>query len=282
LASRVPGSRFKVIYDKKVSEVQLIQRMFLFIFMIVIISVNSYAELIDGPANFRDKPNGKVIFSLNNNVDVETSQHQKDGWYFAGVWVYLDRTALTYFYQGDVIVGETKIRKGAKLYDIKNTEIGVAIEEISIWNCAFYDKKTNRYELNIAGYTHPGNIRKDTAIERILENILNSTDDLSYNFLIKHIDAGCNEWPNDWAKNEPFKAVIYPESVIDDLSPSARVALVFNKDQLAVILHQRPIKLQKYREVKQQPGYYSVIIVNKEPNPKLEEYYRNIMRYSGQ
>ena len=84
------------------------------LFLMLIASVNSFAELINGPANIRDEVSGKTLFSLHDSVFVENLEF-KAGSYKIGIWIDLPKSNV--------------FKKGDKIYKDKKW-IGTALSEI--------------------------------------------------------------------------------------------------------------------------------------------------------
>jgi hypothetical protein len=233
-----------------------------------------FAELIDGPANIRDNPNGKVIFSLDNNVEVDVSINIKDGWNRVGLWVYIDEM--------NVISKEHKIKKDTILYDSKNKKIGKLFEEVTWYGIdTEYDKKNKRLGVFIDGYTYPGNISNDSKIEIIIEKMVDNSKNLDFKYFEKHIhEFKYYKWGENWNKEGHFSGYVYSEPYLDDMiAGSARIALIFYRNKLAGILHERPMKFSKYKD---EPGKNNLIIIDNSLSSKLDEYCHTITMWAGQ
>jgi len=106
------------------------------------------SERIDGPANIRDAIGGKLLFSLDDNVPVET-EAETNKWYRLGLYADVTREED----QSGVI------KKGATLYK-KGKVIGKALVDLIHENGL------------LEGYTSIQNIRAETLPENVLSNFI--------------------------------------------------------------------------------------------------------------
>jgi hypothetical protein len=121
--------------------------------------------IIDGPANVRDKPKGKVIISLYNGAVIFAcpalypeggcldGQHEQDGWYLVGIDAGFDK---------DDIIDRKRIRKNAEFYDSTGNKMGVTLETIEEDNIGYISGRGENYNVRIYAYTFEGNIWKAT------------------------------------------------------------------------------------------------------------------------
>ena len=70
------------------------KKYFIIILSVFILSPIVNAQIIDGPANVREKPNGKLLFSINDNVPVDYQFFQND-WYVVSFTVNVPETNLS-------------------------------------------------------------------------------------------------------------------------------------------------------------------------------------------
>ncbi len=149
------------IYDMK-------KFIFIILFLFSLFShgiVYAGTAIIDGPANVRDKPKGKVIISLYNGTAVFAcpalypeggcldGQREQDGWYLVGIWTHFDKD--------DVIDGK-KIRKNVEFYDSTGNEMGKTLDTIESDNIDHISEREGHYNVRINAYTFEGNIWKAT------------------------------------------------------------------------------------------------------------------------
>lgn len=98
-------------------------------------------ERIDGPANIRDTVNGKILFTLNDNVVVETTPTQNK-WLVAGVFVMLTPKQIEDF----------RIMPGTDLISTDKNVIGKTLDTVGIWMAEDSSGL-------IGAYTHIDNIK---------------------------------------------------------------------------------------------------------------------------
>lgn len=184
-------------------------------------------ERIDGPANVRDAINGKVLFTLNDNVLVSCTPLEKD-WYSVGLLMEIDAEELD----------AKKVRKGRKII-IDGQEAGEI--KMDMTAPAWKDDKAAWAEL--IGYTHKDNIKAATIIENALAEYAemagnNRTIEVFENFIQNF----------ELEKADQFQGyTIYYnyENWIEDPSPMWRIGLVFRKGRLVSILHSRPLDIDE-------------------------------------
>ena len=93
----------------------IFMKKFITVFLLsLLFSTNIFADLIDGPANIRETPNGKILFSLNNDVSVQC-EDIADNWCHISLMVWV---------KPEDVLNKKQIKKDAILYDSDNHEIG--------------------------------------------------------------------------------------------------------------------------------------------------------------
>ena len=184
-------------------------------------------ERIDGPANVRDKENGKIILSLDDNVLVETIPDQDD-WYRIGFYVQLDRGI-------DPIVN---LNPETNLKSVDGQPIGRTKGSVEVWRM---DDSIGLIE----GFTYRDNIKKHSIPEIALEREIRNghfTFSALKNYM-KSFDFIEYELNPELKYNQLF---IY-ESTIVDPSPRDRITLLFdNKEKLVGIFHTRKLTLPEF------------------------------------
>ena len=247
--------------------------------ILVIFSAHCSAELVDGPANIRSEPNGKIIFSINNDVDIDVGYKFVNDWVDVGVPVYVNTKDLINFDENiEGTNGATKIKQGSILYDYNGEKIGKAISEVNIEVESTYDKKTKKFYAYLWGYTYRSNIKWGTAIERDFEKLIDNSNNLDMQYYVRNV-KGYYEWNKVKTEKGVFEGFIYSEAIVTDPSPGYRIALVFFNKELVAILHSRPIHFKKYQD---KSGYDNYIIINNKLGKDLDEYCKHIWMYSGQ
>lgn len=103
-------------------EVMTMNVCLLFLALLLSFQSNVYAEQLTGPADLQDKPDGKIVVSLNKDADVDCIA-LKDDWYIVSLDVFLAKTDLP---------DQNKINKKTVLYDAKNREIGKTMDVVAI------------------------------------------------------------------------------------------------------------------------------------------------------
>ncbi len=120
------------------------------------------AQLIDGPANIREKPNDKLLFSINDNVPVNYRFYQND-WYLVSFTVNV--------HESDFL-SDNVISKEAKLFDSSGNEIGKTLDNISVSNeKTTYHPENHTYTCVFEGYTFKNNLKDSISTLSIAERI---------------------------------------------------------------------------------------------------------------
>lgn len=234
-----------------------------------LINVNIYAEFIDGPANIREKPNGKVIFQLNNNVKV-TCDTPENNWYFVGLKVYIKEQSLV----------NNAIKKGEIFYDSKGNEIGKTLDIVSPWTDIEYNKELKKYILTIVGYTYKDNIQESLVIENVLAKLINEKKKpIPLSELQDHIKEYKYQ---HWFKEKNFDSYLYSKSWLKD-SPGVRVILIFYREQLCALIYTNEINLINCQSRIVNKNYKIVYIEDLDSKTKdeLEQYYFGIILHAG-
>jgi len=126
---------------------------------LLLVQSNVLAERVTGPADLRDKPDGRIILSLRNDADVDCIA-LKDDWYIVSVEVYMMKTDQT---------GQDKIKKEASLYDSKNNKLGETREVVAIDKMKGFREGKERSSANIVAYLHKKYIKKAADKALIIE-----------------------------------------------------------------------------------------------------------------
>lgn len=184
-------------------------------------------ERIDGLSNVRDTIDGKIIFSLNNNVLVETGLTENN-WLKIGVFVNLTPKQIKDF----------KILPKTDLISTNGKVIGKTIDTVDIQMCG-------KSYGQIGAYTHKDNIKIKSIPENSFADYIDqeklSKADLQpfmTNFAFVKYEEG--ELPN-------LTQYMIDESTVVDASPRDRITLLFKADKLIGYIHSRPIKTDKYK-----------------------------------
>jgi hypothetical protein len=104
------------------------------------------AAVIDGPANIRDKPNGRIIASLDDGVSVEC-KHRVGDWYLTAIAVKIP----------SVSVEQNHVKKNTVLVTASNKPVGKTVSSTPLlYPKLYWDGFTGKIE----AYTHAQNLRK--------------------------------------------------------------------------------------------------------------------------
>lgn len=206
-------------------------------------------ERIDGPANVRDKENGKVILSLDDHVLVEAFPIQ-DEWYQIGFYIQLDKGI-------DPIVN---FNPETHLIGKDGHPIGKTKGSIEVWRT---DDSTGLVE----GFTHVGNIKKHSIPEIALGREIRKGH-FTFSALKEYVESfGFMEYELNPSLN--YRQLFIYESSIIDPSPRDRITLLFDKsDNLAGIFHTRKLLLPEYETYKLTRGHSYTCIADLDKTEK--------------
>lgn len=195
-----------------------------FIFLCILKDVQSQTRLevgerINGPANIRDTVNGKILFSLNDGVIIETSP-AINKWVKIGVYVKLTGKQIEDF----------QLEKNISLINEYGKTIGKTINPVEI-------SMTEEEIGYIEAYTHQDNINMAFNPEAQLMKIL-----AMGNYQKKALEPfmkkfGFTEYQED--NQLKFTQYFIYESTVVDFSPLDRITLLFDKQNLVGYFHTR-------------------------------------------
>jgi hypothetical protein len=198
-------------------------------------------ERIDGPANIREKANGRLRFSLNHETRVQTGLKEGE-WLEVGLFI----DALTKEQLESFVLFPSQ-----KLFQ-NGIEIGNTIDTVELW---MTDDEGTGF---IAGMTHKKNIIESTIPEFRLAELVKSgkTSFQDFRAFMKALNFRSNE---SWTTDEIDVFFIYEDFIVDP-SPMDRISLLFKNERLAAINHSRPIDLDEFKSYKIDRGFELTII----------------------
>lgn len=207
-------------------------------------------ERINGPANIRDTINGKVLFTLDDNILVECTE-DKNNWHIIGLDIKINSVQLKNF----------KIAKGDKLVGINGEKFGIAVNETRLWRA----DENNGIETGfVKGYTFTGNIKPESIIENALNKIvLEKGNEIFINDLKGLIDSfqlrKCT--PSSQA-DEDGEWYYCSDNLIDDISPRDRITLIMENERLIGVVHSHKLNLKGLKSYELIRGHKFTPIAN--------------------
>jgi len=203
-----------------------------FIFLCILNDVQSQTRLevgekISGPANIRDTVNGKILFSLNDGVIIETSP-AINKWVKIGVYVKLTSKQVEDF----------KLEKNILLINEDGKTIGKTINSVEI---SMIEKELGYLE----AYTHQDNINMAFNPEVQLMKIL-----AMRNYQKKALEPfmkkfGFTEYQED--NKLKFTQYFIYESTVVDFSPLDRITLLFDNQNVVGYFHTRNMVVKGFK-----------------------------------
>lgn len=194
-------------------------------------------ERIDGPANVRDGINGKLLFSLDDQVLVSSTPLEND-WYRIGLLMDIDTSEL----------GINTVKKGRKII-VDGEEVGEIKADMRVWTGTNYQKAW----VELSGYTHKDNIKPGSIIENVLPDYLQTADGERS---LPQLQTFIRQFEMENAEQFEGYTIYYNyENWLEDPSPMWRIGLVFQKDKLVSILHSRPLEIPGTTDHKLERGF---------------------------
>lgn len=211
------------------------------------------SERIDGPANVRDKTGGSLLFTLNDNVPVETAE-EVNKWY--QISVTLDLSPAQY--------KSYRIEKGSTLY-ANGQSVGTAMAELKL-DEVFNEQ--NKLTGALIGYTSVKNIKTGTLPEAVLSGIFeqHKTELAQYNDFIKGFQF-------EKSSSCGYTSYYLNGGIVYGPSAPIRLELLFTeKNDLFGVVHLRKLG---YRGVtyKLNRGFY-LTVLTPQPDGKVKEFIR--------
>jgi len=234
--------------------------LFLFFTFPIYAQTDPSGELIDGPANIRDTVNGKILFSLNDSVQINTLI-PKNNWYQIGTTVQLTKEQAE----------NEEIPSGVKLFDKNNKEIGITKNKIKPWVVDDY----NGLHLGIlSGYTYKNNIRVKSLIESILTDSINKYKDYS----LKTFKGFIKKYKfKDMTYLQGFDCYYIFKNSVNDISPGPRIFLIFQNDILEAIVSSRQMHIKNMRNINLARNYKALFSETFKDKNKFIEKFNNFV-----
>jgi hypothetical protein len=218
----------------------------LLILLLILAATFTEAEIINGPANFRDKPNGKILVSLNNGVEVECGV-LKNGWYEVSFSAMITNEQYAVRYSP---------KKDTRLYNDDHKFIGVTTADIpdDVSNLSATGGTEGHYKwcwIEITGYVYKTNVRQNSIPENVLDSAFKSG---KFSFQLDSLKAFMKK-EGYWAQGLIKKTLphyeeycIYESTVEAGPSPHYRIGLIFKNKTLIAIEYSRPLNIGVYKE----------------------------------
>ncbi len=208
--------------------------------LLFFVVISARAERIDGPANFRDKPNGQILVSLREGVEVECGELE-NGWFEVSFSVLITNEQYSDRYIP---------KKGTPLFDQNHRLIGITLADIpkklaSSFATSGTEGHFKSCWIEITGYVYKANIKENS----IAENILDST-----------FKPGMFSFNYDSLKLFMKQEGYDPQGIIRRTLPHCeeysiyesggnyRIGLIFDDKELIAIEHSRIVSIGVYKE----------------------------------
>lgn len=223
------------------------------------------SERIDGPANIRNSANGKVIFSLEDNVAV-TAREPQQGWLEIGVAFDLDPSG-----------SDTKtISKGTTL--MRNSKpIGQTKEDVPVYQVITGEANKKLGVLN--GFTSLSNIQPATILENAFAELAKDKPTLLKADMKPFLDSYKFEDFNGLATGN--QGYVFYESGLLDASARPRFWPVFRNNELMLVFHGRRMEIPGVQTRPFEDGYITVFSKDEAAIKDLKKKFVSFMRSAG-
>ena len=216
-------------------------------------------ELIDGPANVRDTVNGKLIFVLNDNIPVATTD-TSNKWIQVGIIADVTSTQFK----------ALALEKGDKIL-LEGIQVGTALERMVL----SAGLKTNQgLKAELIGYTSIQNIKPVTIPEYALAKMINPDQVPALDkFLQFFKKAGFHK-----SDSEHFDGFLLEENWINDPSPLIRLWVLFNDNKLFGVVHSRKLNISNSETIKLKREF-SLTTIGNQNQKKMSEFVEEFNLY---
>ncbi|MDH4163881.1 MAG: hypothetical protein OEW15_14515 [Nitrospirota bacterium] len=200
----------------------------------------AFAEIVKGPANLREKPEGKILLTLNDGavIDLLPPYITERTWHPLGLVAYVEKTAFIN------IVKNPQVKADSILYDINGVVVGKTIDQFKVgWDIG---EKNSRIGVVIEHvFINTGNIKPDSIPEYELIKFLDRDGPIQKSTLQGFLNKYKFE-KNPRLKDGQIEEYFILESWIEDLSPMPRLLLIFYKNNLVKVIHRNLVTSKKY------------------------------------
>lgn len=220
-------------------------------------------ERIDGPANIRDTVNGKLMFTLFDNVLV-TATDPVNKWLQVGVVADISQQEMN----------SNKITAGSVIH-INGKPAGKANTDIPLYG-AFTTNEGKFGEL--VGFTSEQNIKPATIIENVFTALLKGNKEAVTKKQLDHFLKDFEFQTFDSLCQGCQGYMIY-ENWIEDPSPLLRLWLIFKENKLIGVFHSRSLDLQDFSAKSVERGFSFTAFSNDTLlNKNLTEAFQSFIR----
>lgn len=228
--------------------------------LIILLISQSYAQVlnldkilrerINGPANIRDTVNGKILFSLDDNILVECTE-DKNNWNIIGLDIWVNSNQIKNF----------KLAKGDTLFGINGKKIGTVINETRLRRA---DENNGIKTAFVIGYTFNANIKPESVIENALTKIIEGKgNEVFINDLEGLIDSfQLRKCTPTSQPNESGEWYYCRDNLIEDISPRDRITLIMENKKLMGIVHSHELNLKNIKSYELVRGHKFTPISN--------------------
>lgn len=207
----------------------------LLLFLIFLLCASAQAEIIDGPANLRETPAGKVLASINDGIAV-TPLSFKEGWYKIEIVVGVPKSALQE--AQDV----TWLEAGTPLTSFGLSDLGVTKARVRLEN-AYWEENGLIYG-ELVAFTHKANLKPESFVEARLEFLIGQGKTL--------ITEGWGELMKEqgydaWQFAGRFSSHMYLDPRLWEMGIEPRLIVFFCDDKLFSVYSTKSLKEELFR-----------------------------------
>jgi hypothetical protein len=217
------------------------------------------SERIDGPANIRDTINGKLLFKLDDNVPVSTTD-TANKWYRISLRINLDSAQLN----------NLVIQNGSELFS-NGIKIGIALETIHLKETVLVNQHLNGV---LRGFTAESNIKQQTIPEKVLSRIIRQNGSMDVSDLDDFIEA----FQFSVSTNDLLFGYYLDDGVGYGSPHPLRLFLAFNDRRLFGVVHSRKLDYSVAEEYTLKRGY-SLTVVGHQDQKLVNKFIKQFNEY---
>ena len=216
----------------------------------VIVDTSLVSERIDGPANIRDTIDGKLLFVLNDNVPVNTSDSAHRHY---PIRLLVDLTPEQ--------LRTMTIRKGSPII-VDGQPVGTALEDCTVRPAHIRNEPSKAI---LSGYTTVNNIRPQTMPEKILSRIIRANGPMD----ISDLDYFDEAFRLGGIANRPYRGIDLVDRLMPDGTFPIRILLIFEGRMLYAVIHARKMDYHGSAEYPLNRGC-TLTVVGRQPQPLID------------
>jgi hypothetical protein len=228
-------------------------------------------ETVTGLSNIRIAPNKDIILILYDGVQIDCSKPERD-WYNTIIRVRASKNNYS---------NQSSFKKGDKLFDWNNKEIGIVIKDIpmeisSIWSSGGAVNNPERFGIDIYCSVNKFYINPKSIIENNVVDIIKNDSSLTFDSFKTMIKDFKFDTVDNLKANYPN---LIEYSILDSYydAPSDRIRLIFDNKKLISIVFTRELDVMRGK-VYDLVDDKKILILRQSSDIKLKDFIQSNIR----